>query len=163
MDLRLTRRGDYAVRAALHLAEAWADSAEQYLKLREIAAAMDIPPSYTPHVLKRLATAAIVEAKAGRDGGYRLRMRPTEVTLLDVVEAAEGPFELTKCILRGGPCHWEDACAAHASWYGVVQACRTQMAQTTLADLAAADAQLRSGGPPPSGLRPPPGARPPRR
>jgi Rrf2 family protein len=158
MDLRLTRRGDYAVRAAFYLAASWSESGERYFKIREIAAAMDMPPSYTPQVVGLLATAQIAEAKAGRDGGYRLRVPPSEITLLGVVEAAEGPFDLGQCILRGGPCHWKDACAAHAAWYGVVQACREEMARTTLADLAAADAQLRAGGLP-GGLRPPPGAR----
>ena len=155
MDLRLTRRGDYAVRAALHLAT----SADRYLKIREIAAAMDMPLSYTPQVLKLLATAGLAEAKAGPDGGYRLRTGPSDITLLQVVEAAEGPFDLGRCILRGGPCHWEDACAVHAAWSGVVQACRAEMARTTLADLARADRRLRAGEPLPEEIRPPPGAR----
>jgi Rrf2 family transcriptional regulator, iron-sulfur cluster assembly transcription factor len=160
MDLRLTRRGDYAVRAALSLAGAWREPDGQYLKTREIAAAVDVPLSYTPQVLKLLATAGLADAKAGRDGGYRLRRPPGEITLLAVVEAAEGGFELGRCILRGGPCHWRDACAVHAAWFGVVQACRAEMARTTLADLLAADAALRAGRPLPEGVRAPPGARP---
>jgi len=159
MDLRLTRRGDYAVRAALYLATAWEPL--RYLKVREITAAMELPASYAPQVLKLLMTADLVEAKAGPDGGYRLRRPPAEITLLAVVEAAEGPFILDRCILRGGPCHWEHACAAHAAWFGVVQACRKQLASTSLTDLAAADDQLRRGGGPPGGIEPPPGARDP--
>jgi Rrf2 family protein len=120
MDLRLTRRGDYAVRAALCLAGSWGASPERYLKIREIASAMEIPASYTPHVLKLLATADLAEAKAGPDGGYRLRASPGEITLLQVVEAAEGEVVLERCILRGGPCHWREACAVHAAWFGVV-------------------------------------------
>jgi Rrf2 family protein len=158
MDLRLTRRGDYTVRAALCLAADWAGPPGRYVKIREVATAMEIPPSYTPQVLKLLDTAGIAEAKAGRDGGYRLRRAPGEITLLAVVEAAEGELGLGQCILRGGPCHWRDACAVHASWFAVVQACRTEMARTRLSDLVAADAQLRAGQLP-GGLRPPPSAR----
>lgn len=145
MDLRLTRRGDYAVRAALLLAASWDESQNGYVKLRDISTGMDIPASYTPQVLKLLAAAQLAEAKAGPDGGYRLRVAPSEITLLDVVEAAEGRFELGRCILRGGPCHWNDACAVHSAWSGVVQACRDQMGKTTLVDLAAADRRLRDG------------------
>jgi DNA-binding IscR family transcriptional regulator len=68
------------------------------------------------------------------------------VALLEVVEAAEGPFTLERCILRGGPCRWEQACAVHAAWSAAVQACRDSLRTTTLADLVAADARIEAGG-----------------
>jgi Rrf2 family transcriptional regulator, iron-sulfur cluster assembly transcription factor len=142
MDLALTRRGDYAVRAALCLARRGDGG---YVKIREVAATMALPASYTPQVLRLLAEAGLAEARAGRDGGYRLTRPPGEVALLEVVEAAEGSFRLERCILRGGPCHWEQACAVHAAWSAAVQACRDQLAATTLADLVAADAKLEAG------------------
>ena len=144
MDLALTRRGDYAVRAAFCLARSAGDG--RYVKIREVAQARALPASYTPPVLRLLAEAGLAEAKAGRDGGYRLIRPPGEVALLEVVEAAEGPFTLERCILRGGPCHWEQACAVHAAWSAAVQACRDSLRQTTLADLVAADARIEAGG-----------------
>jgi len=141
VDLALTRKGDYAVRAALCLAKQWSD--HRYIKIREVAAAMDLPVGYTPHVLKLLAEAGLAEARAGRHGGYRLAAAPEAISLLDVVEAAEGPFELERCILRGGPCHWEDECAVHAAWATAMQACRDSLRSTTLADLATEDEQLQ--------------------
>jgi Rrf2 family protein len=143
MDLALTRRGDYAVRAALCLAR---QDGEGYVKIREVAAAMALPASYTPQVLRLLAEAGLAEARAGRDGGYRLTRSPDEIALLEVVEAAEGAFRLERCILRGGPCHWEQACAVHAAWSAAVQATRDSLARTTLADLVAADAKLEAEG-----------------
>jgi Rrf2 family protein len=90
MDLALTRRGDYAVRAALCLASRGGDG--RYVKIREVAQTMALPASYTPQVLRLLADAGLAEARAGRDGGYRLTRPPGEVALLEVVEAAEGAF-----------------------------------------------------------------------
>ena len=78
-------------------------------------------------MLRLLAEAGLAEARAGRDGGYRLTRPPGEVALLEVVEAAEGRFTLERCILRGGPCHWEQACAVHAAWSAAVQACRDSL------------------------------------
>jgi Rrf2 family iron-sulfur cluster assembly transcriptional regulator len=159
VDLALTRRGDYAVRAALCLAKGWGDHA--YIKIREVAAAMALPVGYTPHVLKLLADAGLAEARAGRRGGYRLAAAPEDISLLEVVEAAEGPFVLERCILRGGPCRWEDACAVHEAWATAMQACRESLRGTTLADLVATDAGLqrrpRSG----TGRRLPGGSRAP--
>ena len=142
MDLGLTRRGDYAIRAALCLARS--SPGDAYVKTREVASAMDLPASYAPHVLKLLASAGLAEAKAGPEGGYRLRSAPEAISLLAVVEAAEGPFRLERCILRGGPCHWEQACAAHLAWSSAVQACRESLEATTLADLVAIDERLRA-------------------
>ena len=144
MDLALTRRGDYAVRAALCLAKRGGSG--QYVKIREVAETMALPASYTPQVLRLLAEAGLAEAKAGRDGGYRLTRPPSDVALLEVVEAAEGTFQLERCILRGGPCHWEEACAVHGAWSAAVQACRDSLRRTTLADLVEADSRLEAGG-----------------
>jgi Rrf2 family iron-sulfur cluster assembly transcriptional regulator len=141
MDLALTRKGDYAVRAALCLAKAWGD--DRYTKIRDVAAAMDLPLGYTPHVLRLLANAGLAHARAGREGGYRLARRPEEISLLEVVEAAEGTFTLERCIIRGGPCHWEQACAVHPAWSAAIQACRDSLDATTLAHLVAADEELR--------------------
>ena len=144
MDLALTRRGDYAVRAALCLAR-WAGNG-RYVKIREVAQTMALPASYTPQVLRLLAEAGLAEARAGRDGGYRLTRPPGEVALLEVVEAAEGAFTLERCILRGGPCRWEQRCAVHEAWSAAVQATRDSLARTSLADLVGADARLVEGG-----------------
>jgi Rrf2 family iron-sulfur cluster assembly transcriptional regulator len=154
VDLALTRRGDYAVRAALCLARRGGEG--RYVKIREVAQAMALPASYTPQVLRLLAEAGLAEARAGRDGGYRLTRPPAEIALLEVVEAAEGAFTLKRCILRGGPCHWEQACAVHAVWAAAVDACRDALRRASLADLAAADARLEQDrGAFGEGLRPP--------
>jgi Rrf2 family transcriptional regulator, iron-sulfur cluster assembly transcription factor len=144
VDLALTRRGDYAVRAALCLARGGGDG--RYVKIREVARTMALPPSYTPQVLRLLADAELAEARAGRDGGYRLTRLADKIPLLDVVEAAEGTFALNRCILRGGPCHWDQACAVHAAWSAAVQACRDSLRRTTLADLVEADKRIEAGG-----------------
>ena len=104
---------------------------------------MALPAGYTPRVLKMLAEAGLAEARAGRQGGYRLATAPETISLLAVVEAAEGPFTLDRCILRGGPCHWDDACAVHVAWANAMQACRESLRTTTLADLVRADDELR--------------------
>lgn len=150
MNLTLTRRGDYVLRAALYLAEAW--DAGSLSKIREVSRGMKLPATYTPQVLGLLARAGLARGKAGPAGGYRLTRDPSTISVLEVVEAAEGPRLLTTCILRGGPCHWNAACAIHSTWAGASEAFRGSLAATSLADLAAEDARLgrrgtvRSGG-----------------
>jgi Rrf2 family protein len=145
MDLTLTSRGDYVVRAAIALAAAW-DGNGGYRKIRDVAAEMDLPPSYTPQLLGILAKAGLAEAKAGRTGGYRLSRRPEDVSLLEVIEAAEGHLVSRRCPMRGGPCRWDDVCALHPTWLRTSEAIRSTLAKTSLEDVAKVDAHLEAGG-----------------
>jgi Rrf2 family protein len=155
VDITLSRRGDYTVRAALYLAEAW-DGEGRFAKIREVAAAMDLPPSFTPQILGGLARAGLAEARAGRAGGYRLTRPPEGISLLEVVEAAEGPLAVDRCPLQGGPCHWDVACALHPTWSRTAEAIRELLAGVTLADVVEVDRRLAAGervGEPPPGHR----------
>jgi len=144
VDLTLTSRGDYVVRAAIALAAAW-DGNGSYRKIREVAAEMDLPLSYTPQLLGILSKAGLAEAKAGRDGGYRLARRPRDVSLLEVIEAAEGHLVSRRCPMRGGPCRWDDVCALHPTWLKTSEAIRSTLARTSLEDVSKVDRKLQRG------------------
>lgn len=144
MDLTLSRRGDYTVRAAISLAGAWSPEGNSR-KMREIAADMGLPPTYAPQIFGRLVRADLVSARAGPGGGYRLTRDPSEITLLEVVEAGEGSLGPRRCTLRGGPCRWADVCAVHPSWSRATSAVRDALAATTLAEVADTDRAINSG------------------
>jgi Rrf2 family protein len=139
VDLTLSKTADYSVRAAIALAEAWGDG---YRTIHEVAEEMELPPSFTPQVLGLLARAGIAESKAGRGGGYRLARPPRRITMLEIVEAAEGPLANERCTLRGGPCRWDDHCAVHETWTRAQEALRRQLARSSLADVAAEDRRI---------------------
>lgn len=159
VDLTLTSRGDYVVRAAISLAAAW-DGNGAYRKIRDVAAEMDLPASYTPQLLGVLAKAGLAEAKAGRAGGYRLTRRPQDVSLLEVIEAAEGHLVSRRCPMRGGPCRWDDVCALHPTWLRTSEAIRSTLARTSLDEVSKVDRLLERGealapAPAPAGHRRP--------
>ena len=143
MDLTLSRRGDYVLRAALDLARAWDQGG--YRKIREVAEEMDLPRSYTPRILSLLAQAGLATARAGREGGYRLIRSPEEISLLDVVEAGDGNLAPDHCTLRGGPCRWGDVCAVHPAWKKATEALKGALRETSLASVAAVDQALAEG------------------
>ena len=142
MDLGLSKTGDYAVRAAISLARNYGTG---YRKIRQVAEDMALPERYTPQILTMLARAGLAEARAGREGGYRLSRAPAAITLLAVVEAAEGPLETSRCTLRGGPCQWDNVCPVHHAWVAAGRALRDSLNATSLADVAREDASLRKG------------------
>lgn len=143
MRLQLGRRADYAIRAAVDLARH--ASAGQRRKARAIAAEMDIPLGYVPQILAELVRAGLVSSVAGPDGGYRLARPPVEVDLLEVVGAVDGDPRSTVCVLRSGPCRWDDVCAVHVPWARAQEAMLASLAATTLAELVAIDAALEAG------------------
>jgi len=142
MQIALGKRGDYAVRAVLELARYHGQGRR---KAREIAPAMDIPERYLPQILATLVRHQLLIATAGPEGGYELARPPAEISLLEVVEAAEGPLAAEECLLRGGPCDWENACPLHHPWARAQQALADQLQRTDFQQLANTDADIETG------------------
>lgn len=142
MQVILGSRGDYSVRAVLYLARQ-----PGVRRRREISAAMDIPDKFLPQILGALVRAGIARSVVGRNGGYELARPAGSITLREVVEVAEGPIELSRCLLRGGPCYWDEKCAVHDAWSSAQSALITQLATTTFAQLAQSDWELQGASP----------------
>lgn len=141
MEATLGRKGDYSVRAMLFIARNFGERQ----KSREIAREMDIPPLYLSQILANLVQHDLLEAVAGPTGGYCLSRPPDEISLLHVVEAAEGPIKLDRCVLQGGPCSWETSCPVHIPWARAQAAMATQLTGTTFADLSNVAESIDSG------------------
>ncbi len=105
---------------------------------------MDIPPGFLKQVLADLVSAGILESCAGPNGGYRLARPAHELDMLAIIDAAEGPFTVTRCVLRGGPCDWA-LCPVHDAVTDAHQAFADVLAGTSLADLAQIDAAIECG------------------
>lgn len=142
MQVALGRRGDYSVRAMLVLARAFGDGRR---KARQIAKTMDIPARYLSQIMAPLVRQHLVLATAGPDGGYELARPPASITLLEVIEAAEGPLLRERCLLQGGPCDWEQVCPVHDVWSQAHEALGHQLRITTFKQLAENDRLIEQG------------------
>lgn len=142
MRIALDRKGDYSVRAMIDLARHYG---ERRRKAREIARTMDIPERYLPQLLAPLVRQGLVAATAGPDGGYELTMAPASISLLQVIEVAEGSLESPECVLQGGPCDWGHMCPVHDAWMRARVALARELDGTTFAELADVDAAIEHG------------------
>ena len=143
MDVTLSKRGSYAAAAAICLARAYQTGRPK--KLREISAEMDIPRTYVSQILGDLVHAGIATSSAGRDGGHRLARSPEQVSVAEVIEAAEGPLVSARCALGDGPCRWQAVCPLHETITTATASLRQVLASTTLAVLAERDAAIATG------------------
>lgn len=136
MKLIPTRRTDYGIRAMIHLAQQ-PDSA--LVKADEIADVVEVPRNFVPQVLQELQRAQLVLSRSGRTGGYGLGRPAEEISLLEIVEALEGPLSDAPCALSGGPCARQEICAIHDVWARARSDLSATLAGAKLATIARAD------------------------
>ena len=137
--MEITRATEYAVRCVLHLA---LEPPDRVVPRREIARAREIPEQFLGKIAQRLARHGIIRIHQGARGGYELLVPADRVTLLDVVEAGEGPLSLNKCVMHPKSCPRTCVCAAHRIWSEARRQLRDTLAGTTFADLAAQEGPL---------------------
>ena len=143
MDMTLSKRGDYVMRSAIALARAYPDGTPR--KIRQVVADTEVPQSFASQILADLVRAGLATSRAGRDGGYRLSREPAEITVLEVIEAAEGPLRSERCALGDGPCRWDAVCPLHETWSAATVNIRGALAEASLAELARRDEQIEAG------------------
>lgn len=143
MNLTLSKRGDYVMRSAISLARAHEEGVPR--KIRQVVSDTEVPKTYASQILADLVRAGLVTSRAGRGGGYRLDRPPAQISVLEVVEAAEGPLRAERCALGDGPCRWDAVCPLHETWTAATVSLRDLLARTTLAELAERDQAIESG------------------
>jgi len=143
VNLALSKRGDYVVRSAICLARCFDSGAPK--KLRQVSSEMGVPRTYVSQILGDLVRAGLAQSFFGTQGGYSLARPPSDVSLLEVVEAAEGPLAPVTCVLGDAPCRWESVCPLHETWGTAAAALRTVLAATSLADLVERDRAIEAG------------------
>jgi Rrf2 family protein len=111
--MQITWTADYALRAVVHLAE---HAGEGLVPAAVIARRESIPREYVAKVLRALSRAGIVSSLRGRGGGARLLREPRRLSVLEVVEAVDGPVALNRCLIRPGTCPRDDDCKVHRFW-----------------------------------------------
>lgn len=130
--IRLTRAGEYAIRAVLHLA---AQPSGQIVDRDQVARAQDIPPSFLSKILQRLSTAGIIRSYKGASGGFCLARSAEEITMLEVIKAIEGPLALNQCLLDADDCDRLPVCPVHPVWCRVQAGIEEILGQVSFAEL----------------------------
>src|ERR1039457_6205483 len=109
-DMQLTRAADYAVRVMVHLAGLPPGTRASR---GELARAAECPEQFLSKVLQNLTRAGLVVSHRGNTGGFELREEHRGSSLLNVVEAIEGPVHLNLCLTSDHACTRQEGCPAH--------------------------------------------------
>jgi FeS assembly SUF system regulator len=136
--LRVTRLTDYATLALTVLAS----RPQAVMSAAQLAELTHLELPTVSKVLKPLAQAGLVEGLRGVNGGYRLARAPQEIRLIDVVEALEGPIEMTECAAGQSRCEHQTHCGLTTHWRRINDIIGDALRDVTLAQMLAPAAQL---------------------
>ena len=140
--LRLTRRSEYGIIAMTYLAQRRAVARtedEAAVSARDIAERYRIPKRLLAEVMKDLVHKGLVRSVRGASGGYRIAIPAEKTTVLNVLQALEGPFEMVPCASDSdaeGLCELLTFCPIKGPIHRIHEKINEFLATVTLADLA---------------------------
>lgn len=111
MRLDITRKSHLAIRAITELR-----CAGEVMSGADLAQRVETSTAFLAQVVRPLAQQGWVTSQPGRSGGYEFVVDAGEISVLDVIEAVEGPTDTESCVLRSGECSVDDPCATHDAW-----------------------------------------------
>jgi Rrf2 family protein len=129
--MQITRQADYALRAIHYLAQL---EPNQRAATSQIAKEKQIPPSFLAKIISQLSIAGLLYTSRGARGGVSLARAPKEITVLEVVEAIDGPISLNECTFSPNACPFLDDCTLHEVWVDTQAALVSKLNTTSFAD-----------------------------
>lgn len=101
------RNTDYALRAMVNLV---GHCENEPVSSTELSQQGQIPYQLTCKLMQKLHNAKLVKSCMGPKGGFKLSKEPSKISLLEVVEAIQGPVKLNRCLLGNGVCPQQKNC-----------------------------------------------------
>lgn len=130
---RISRLTDYGIVVMAHLAECKDDDSHN---ARELAEETQLPAPVVSKILKSLTRAGLLVSQRGSKGGYSLARTPSEIPVVEMITALEGPVGITECTIHPGACAQESSCQVRDPWQRINSAVYAALDKITLADLA---------------------------
>ena len=140
--MRLSKRGEYGLRAMINLADyADREDASPLVQIKDISERENIPAKFLEQILLALKNAGLLQSKMGFGGGYYLARPAAEITLGQIVRVLDGPLAPIRCVSQMAyePCDCPDeqTCGLRMAMGDVRNAIAAILDNTSLADVVA--------------------------
>ncbi|HZK48597.1 MAG TPA: Rrf2 family transcriptional regulator [Thermoleophilia bacterium] len=136
--MNITSKSKYAVRALVELARRGQD---EPVPLMVLAEARGIPGQFLEQLFATLRRAGILQSFRGVHGGFSFNRPPDQVTVLDVVEALDGPIEPALCTTDES-CERRPVCSVGDVWVQAKLSVEEVLSGVTIQDLATRESSL---------------------
>jgi len=130
MRLEITRRSDLATRALLELA-----GRGERTKSSVLAESVGTTPGFLSQAMTPLVAKGWVQSEPGPSGGYAALVDTAQLSVLDIIEAIEGPTDTGRCVLEDRVCAGGEPCALHRPWSSARSQLLGELADTPLSSL----------------------------
>jgi len=135
-----SRSAEYAIRAFVNLSRV---SEGKYAMVKHIAQEEAIPAHFLAKILQQLARKGLLRSSKGPTGGFSLRRKAEEISLMDIVQALDGLNDYEKCASGLAECNDDAPCGMHDSWKALRSRIIEYLERTSIATIQAALEQKR--------------------
>jgi Rrf2 family iron-sulfur cluster assembly transcriptional regulator len=104
--------------------------------LSEMASDIDVSPTLLAKIFQHFSKVGLVKSYRGSGGGFILGRPAEKISLLEIVEAVEGPIVLNRCLLGESICNRDSKCTVHPVWKEVQEKMQDILDNVTLKQLA---------------------------
>lgn len=139
--MKISMRGDYAVRALEDLAERYGQGP---IPSSDIAARQYIPEPYLDQLMTLLRKGGFVNSRRGPQGGHVLARAPHEIRLSEVITALEGSLATIGCLDDTIRCVLSGRCGQQEVWHQITELTHNVLTATRLSDLVERQKQLEA-------------------
>lgn len=137
--MRLSKRGEYGLRAMILLAEPDENGQPRKMQIKEFVAREKIPAKFLEQILLSLKNAGMLHSKMGVGGGYYLARPADKISLGQIVRVLDGPIAPVKCVSQMAyepcDCPSEETCGLRMVMFDVRAAISNVLDKTSLADV----------------------------
>ncbi len=137
--MQITRQADYALRTVLYLA-GLEDGGRA--PTGRIAREQRVPPSFLAKIVSQLAIAGLVQTARGARGGVSLARPAGEISVLEVIQAVDGPIRLFECLDDPAGCVFGEACPMRETLCNVQERLIRELSTADFRQLAARQREL---------------------
>ncbi len=132
--IKLSTKGRYGTRLMLNLALHY-NAGQELVILKNVSKEEEISIRYLEQIIIPLKLSKLVKSIRGAGGGYILTQPPSELKLIEIIEALEGPIALVDCVDDLDQCDRMPRCATYEVWKEATILLRDYFSKTTLQDL----------------------------
>jgi Rrf2 family protein len=130
-SMDISRRTDYAIRIMMELAGA----ADRPLSVRFLAEKGDVPYAFARSIQRDLVASGLANSRRGAAGGITLAKPAGDISLLDIVQAIQGPVSCAICVADAAWCKRMGGCSVHRVWRHVDELVSDYLGSQSLAGL----------------------------
>jgi len=140
--MKINTRVRYAIRMMADIAK---NAAPDPVPLKDVAERQHLSKLYLSQLATPLRNAALLRSVWGNKGGYVLARPPAEISMLDIMEAVDGPIAVIDCVLEPESCDRIDYCECIGIWRDINEGIVRTLASYTLEDLIRGAPSIRPG------------------